>query len=144
MRSVLPSDISDKNVHGKPIAECSITPLTGYYRNGKCSTGADDKGTHTVCSEMTEEFLDFTRSRGNDLSTAKPQWGFPGLKPKDRWCLCAMRWKEAFDVGVAPLVLLEATNEKTLEFVSIEYLKMKSTTSSFSHSISEPFNKTEL
>jgi len=143
VKSGLPIDIADINVFGNPIVECSLNPLTGYYRNGKCATGADDHGTHTVCSEMTEDFLDFTRSRGNDLSSAKPQWGFPGLKPKDRWCLCAMRWKEALDFGVAPLVVLEATNKKTLDYVSIDQLQGKSI-SLYSSTVSDHFNKTEL
>ena len=114
--------VADENVYGKVLSECSVDPMTGFYRNGKCSTGEDDRGTHTVCAEMTEEFLTFTRNRGNDLSTPHPQWGFPGLKPGNRWCLCVMRWNEAYLAGSAPLVLLEATNKRTLSFVGMEDL----------------------
>ena len=110
------------NVFGQPLAACSNDPVTGYYRNGCCETGPDDHGTHTVCAIMTEEFLDFTKSKGNDLSTPIPAYQFPGLKPGDRWCLCALRWKEANEAGVAPQVILEATNEKTLEHIPFEEL----------------------
>ena len=114
---------SAKNVLGTPLQACSLEPLTGYYRNGCCDTGEGDVGVHTVCAIMTEEFLAFTRSRGNDLSTALPAYRFPGLKPGDRWCLCVTRWKEAFDAGVAPYVLLEATHISSLEWVSLAELK---------------------
>lgn len=110
------------NVFGLPLEECSNNPLTGFYRDGCCNTGKDDPGIHTVCVEVTREFLEFSASRGNDLSTPLPQYNFPGLKEGDRWCLCAARWKEAFDAGMAPKVVLEATNEKTLEIVSLEEL----------------------
>lgn len=110
------------NVFGEPLKTCSEEPLTGFYRNGCCETGPQDFGTHTVCAIMTEEFLDFTRRRGNYLSTPMPQYNFPGLKAGDRWCLCASRWKEALRAGVAPLVDLEATHEKSLEIINMEEL----------------------
>jgi uncharacterized protein (DUF2237 family) len=97
--------------------------MTGYYRDGFCSTGAGDTGIHVVCAHLTEEFLEFTKSRGNDLSTPKPLYDFPGLKPGDRWCLCAARWKEAFDAGVAPPVVLAATQAAALEYISLSELK---------------------
>ena len=97
--------------------------MTGFYRTGDCQTGPDDRGTHVVCAEMTADFLAFTQARGNDLSTPNPAYGFPGLKPGDRWCLCAVRWKEALDAGHAPPVVLEATHEKALEVVSITALR---------------------
>lgn len=110
-----------KNVLGGPLQSCSTDPLTGFYRDGCCNTGPDDLGVHSVCVVMTKEFLAFSRSRGNDLSTPAP--GFPGLKPGDRWCLCAARWQEAFESGMAPKVVLEATHEATLKFVSLEDLE---------------------
>lgn len=106
------------NVLGTPLEECSQDPKTGYYRDGCCHTGPSDSGRHVVCAVMTEEFLSFTRSRGNDLTTPQPQWQFPGLKVGDRWCLCALRWKEAFEAGVAPPVILESTHQKALEYVA--------------------------
>jgi uncharacterized protein len=112
-----------QNVLGKPLKPCSLAPLTGYYRTGCCDTGADDRGVHVVCAEMTFEFLVFSRSRGNDLSTPVPQFGFPGLKPGDRWCLCAGRWKEALDAGCAPRVFLESTHLEALRSVSLDDLK---------------------
>jgi uncharacterized protein (DUF2237 family) len=96
--------------------------MTGFYRNGCCDTGAEDLGTHTVCCIMTNEFLRFTKSMGNDLSTPIPAYQFPGLKEGDKWCLCALRWREAYRHGAAPQVVLEATNEKTLEYVTMEEL----------------------
>jgi hypothetical protein len=110
------------NVFGQKISLCSKDPLTGYYRTGCCETGPDDLGTHTVCAVMTAEFLDFSKSRGNDLMTPIPAYGFPGLKPGDQWCLCARRWLEAYESKVAPSVILEATNEKTLEIIPLETL----------------------
>ena len=107
-----------KNVFGEPLAPCCTDPMTGFYRDGTCRTGAGDAGVHTVCAEMTAEFLEFSRSRGNDLSTPVPEYEFPGLKPGDRWCLCAARWKEAYDAGMAPRVVLEACHVSTLEFAS--------------------------
>lgn len=111
------------NVLGEPLAPCSLRPLTGFYRDGCCNTGYDDVGIHTICARMTKEFLEFSRSRGNDLSTPAPQHGFPGLKPGDQWCLCAARWKEALDAGVAPPVVLAATHEETLAIVPLADLK---------------------
>lgn len=111
-----------RNVFGEPISTCSEKPVTGFYRNGCCESGEDDQGDHMVCAVMTEEFLRFSKSRGNDLSTPIPQYNFPGLEPGDRWCLCAPRWKEAFDAGKAPKVVLEATNELALNIVSMDLL----------------------
>jgi len=106
-----------KNVLGTELAECSADPLTGWLRDGCCNTDAQDHGVHTVCVVVTEEFLDFSRSVGNDLSTPQPH--FPGLEPGDRWCLCASRWVEAMGAGVAPRVVLEATHARTLEWASL-------------------------
>lgn len=111
-----------KNVFGEKITLCSENPLTGFYRNGCCDSGLEDRGHHLVCAIMTEEFLEFSKSMGNDLSTPLPQYNFPGLSPGDRWCLCVMRWKEAFDAGKAPKVVLEATTEQALDFVTMEEL----------------------
>lgn len=102
---------------------CGTDPMTGFYRDGCCNTGAEDGGLHVVCTEVTEEFLLFSQSRGNDLLTPNPMFRFPGLKPGDRWCLCAARWKEAYDAGMAPPVVLEATHMSTLEFASLEELQ---------------------
>jgi uncharacterized protein (DUF2237 family) len=112
-----------RNVLGGPLATCSTTPLTGFYRDGSCQTGPQDLGTHVVCAQVTREFLEFSVARGNDLVTPVPQFHFPGLDPGDKWCLCALRWKEALDAGVAPPVVLAATHEKALEFVSLADLK---------------------
>jgi len=112
-----------RSVLGEPLESCSEEPLTGFYRDGCCNTGPDDRGVHTVCAVMTEDFLTFTKARGNDLSTPMPAFGFPGLKPGDRWCLCAARWLEAFEAGHAPKVALKATHEVTLEIVPFEALK---------------------
>ena len=112
-----------KNVLGTDLITCSTEPLTGFYRDGCCQTGFDDMGTHTVCAQMTEAFLRYTKERGNDLSTPRPEFNFPGLKPGDFWCLCATRWKEALDAGVAPKVKLEACHSKTLEIVSMADLE---------------------
>ena len=111
------------NVFGEPIATCCTDPMTGFYRTGCCETGGDDHGVHTVCAVMTDEFLAFSKAAGNDLSTPMPQYGFAGLKAGDHWCLCAMRWKEAFDAGVAPPVVLQCTHAKALEFVTLEQLQ---------------------
>jgi hypothetical protein len=113
-----------KNVLGSELQVCSLDPRTGFYRDGCCGTGPEDAGLHVVCAEMTAEFLAFSRSRGNDLITPNPLSGFPGLRPGDRWCLCAARWKEAFDAGVAPPVVLEATHISALEFASLEELQL--------------------
>ena len=114
---------NDLNVLGEPLQPCSMSPLTGFYRDGCCKTGEDDQGKHIVCAEMTEDFLNYTKSRGNDLSTAIPQFGFLGLNPGDQWCLCASRWKEALDAGMAPPVRLRATHEAALEIVSLDELQ---------------------
>lgn len=113
-----------KNVLGTPLSCCCEDPVTGFYRTGFCETGADDLGLHIVCAEMTADFLEFSRLRGNDLSTPAPEYGFPGLSPGDRWCLCVERWKEAYEAGAAPPVVLEATHISSLEFVSLEELRM--------------------
>jgi uncharacterized protein (DUF2237 family) len=110
------------NVLGSPLATCSLQPLTGYFRTGCCETAADDFGSHTVCAEVTADFLAFSKSRGNDLSTPMPAYGFDGLRPGDRWCLCVTRWKEAFDAGVAPRVVLAATHRAALSVVTLEQL----------------------
>lgn len=112
-----------RNVLGGPLEPCGLDPVTGFYRNGCCETGAEDTGLHTVCAVMTAEFLAFSRSVGNDLSTPMPAYRFAGLRPGDRWCLCAPRWKEALDAGAAPPVVLEATHEETLAVVDLETLK---------------------
>ena len=111
------------NVLGGTLRCCCLQPKTGFLRNGFCETGPHDRGKHTVCAIMTNEFLSFTRRLGNDLSTPVPQYGFPGLKPGDNWCLCVSRWKEAMQAGVAPPVVLEATNIASLEVVTLEQLK---------------------
>ena len=110
------------NVLGTPLLACSFDPLTGYFRDGCCNTRGDDAGSHVVCARVTQEFLDFSRSRGNDLVTPAPAYRFAGLKAGDRWCLCALRWKEAWDAGVAPPVVLEATHHRALSFVPLEAL----------------------
>jgi uncharacterized protein (DUF2237 family) len=112
----------DLNVVGGDLQPCSAEPLTGFYRNGCCSTGPEDVGSHTVCAVMTEEFLEFSRLAGNDLSTPHPEWGFPGLQPGDRWCVCASRWLEADVAGCAPPVVLGATHARALDVVPIETL----------------------
>ena len=112
-----------RNVLGTPLEICSTEPMTGFLRNGRCDLGRDDFGLHCVCAEMTEEFLAFSKARGNDLTTPQEALAFPGLLPGDRWCLCIARWKEALGAGVAPPVVLEATHISTLEFVSLEDLQ---------------------
>ncbi len=112
-----------KNVLGTDLEVCSTDPLTGFYRDGCCNTGAGDWGMHTVCAEVTEDFLRFSRLRGNDLTTPVPEYDFPGLKDGDRWCLCVLRWKEAYEAGMAPLVNLRATHISVLEFVDLEVLR---------------------
>tara|TARA_A100001011_G_scaffold396158_1_gene493267 strand:+ start:176 stop:547 length:372 start_codon:yes stop_codon:yes gene_type:complete len=111
-----------KNVLGTTLQLCSRSPLTGYHRDGFCKTDNNDKGRHVIASIMTKNFLAFTRSKGNDLSTPNVLYGFPGLKENDRWCLCALRWKEAYEAGYAPPVVLEATHQKALEFIDLEVL----------------------
>jgi uncharacterized protein (DUF2237 family) len=112
-----------RNVFGEQLEVCSLSPRTGFYRTGCCDTGAEDLGVHTVCVEVTAKFLAFSKSRGNDLSSPLPEIGFPGLKPGDRWCLCAARWQEALEAGAAPRVVLGATHERTLETVELADLK---------------------
>ncbi|MFT6371090.1 MAG: hypothetical protein ACJAWH_002175 [Maribacter sp.] len=112
-----------KNVLGTELQPCCFEPKTGFYRDGFCKTGEEDFGTHIVCAMMTNEFLEYTKSRGNDLSTPIPQWGFPGLREGDKWCLCIMRWLEAEKAGKAPKIALEATNEKALDYTTLELLK---------------------
>lgn len=110
------------NIFGQALISCSTEPLTGYFRDGCCNTDDTDLGVHTVCIVATEEFLTFSKNVGNDLSTPRPNWSFPGVKPGDHWCLCAERFKEAHDNGAAPKVLLEATHEKTLDIVPMDVL----------------------
>lgn len=112
-----------KNVLGEPLKPCCTDPVTGFYRDGFCRTGASDVGIHTVCAQMTAEFLEFSRERGNDLSTPVPEYEFPGLTAGDRWCLCAARWKEAYDAGMAPPVVLAACHISSLEFATLEELR---------------------
>lgn len=112
-----------KNILGTDLEPCSLNPVTGYYRDGCCKTGPGDMGVHTVCAIMTEEFLEFSKAQGNDLSTPRPQWQFPGLKPGDRWCLCAPRWQEAFEAGRAPKIVASATHIGSLEHCEGKALK---------------------
>jgi uncharacterized protein (DUF2237 family) len=116
-------DAGARNVMGGELKPCSTDPVTGFFRNGCCETGADDIGMHTVCAVMTAEFLAFSKAMGNDLSTPRPEFGFAGLNPGDRWCLCAPRWKEALDAGAAPQLVLDATHEETLAIVTLGVLK---------------------
>ena len=115
--------IAERNVLGGTLMPCSVDPMTGFYRDGCCRTGEDDLGSHTVCVRMTAEFLAFSKSCGNDLSTDRPEYGFTGLKPGDQWCLCAARWQEAFLSGRAPQVVLAATHERALEVCQLEDLQ---------------------
>jgi uncharacterized protein (DUF2237 family) len=112
-----------QNVLGTDLQPCSYDPLTGFYRNGCCDTGGDDVGVHVVCVRMTAEFLAFSKAAGNDLSTPQPAFGFPGLQPDDQWCVCADRWVEALDAGVAPPVVLEATHLRVLEWATLDDLR---------------------
>jgi uncharacterized protein len=112
-----------KNVLGLPLAECGRNPLTGYFRDACCNTDASDRGLHTVCAVMTAEFLECSKAAGNDLSTPHPEYGFPGLKPGDRWCLCAPRWQEALEAGKAPKLVLAATHANTLDVCALDDLK---------------------
>lgn len=126
--SVEPKDFGrqpSRNVFGDPLQVCSLSPMTGFLRNGCCDTGPEDVGSHTVCIVATAEFLQFSKAMGNDLSTPMPDFGFEGLKPGDRWCLCAPRWKEAFDANQAPRVVLRATHQGALEFCSLAELKSR-------------------
>ena len=113
----------DLNVFGERLALCSVDPVTGFYRDGCCSTGDEDHGRHVVCAEVTASFLEFSKRMGNDLSTPRPEFGFPGLKPGDRWCLCADRWQQALEAGAAPRVVLSATHRLALEHVDLADLK---------------------
>lgn len=112
-----------KNVLGTALVPCSYDPLTGYYRDGCCNTDAHDRGSHVICARVTQAFLEFSVTRGNDLFMPRPEHRFPGLKAGDRWCLCALRWKEALEAGVAPPVVLECTHERALDYVDIEQLR---------------------
>lgn len=112
-----------KNVYGDAIEACGFDPLTGYYRDGSCNTDESDFGSHTVCVQVTDEFLNYSMSKGNDLSTPVPEFGFPGLVSGDRWCVCAQRWLDAYKDGVAPKVILLATNQNVLEIIPLETLK---------------------
>jgi uncharacterized protein len=112
-----------RNVLGESLEVCSVDPMTGFFRDGCCDTSREDVGSHTVCAVMTVEFLEFSKSRGNDLSTSRPEFGFTGLKPGDRWCLCAPRWQEAFEAGQAPRVVLRATHEGALGYCSLVDLR---------------------
>ncbi|MGF1563414.1 MAG: DUF2237 family protein [Geminicoccaceae bacterium] len=111
------------NVLGEPLEDCSHDPLTGFFRNGCCATGPQDRGLHVVCAEVTDDFLRFSAARGNDLVTPRPEFGFPGLRAGDRWCLCAARWQEAFDAGCAPKVRLRATHQAALQIIALDDLK---------------------
>lgn len=112
-----------KNVLGGELLPCSTSPRTGFFRDGCCNTGSEDVGIHVVCARMTREFLDFERAHGNDLVTPVPEAQFPGLKPGDQWCVCAGRWRQAFDAGVAPPVVLQATHEETLAVIALADLR---------------------
>ncbi|MCA3008812.1 MAG: DUF2237 domain-containing protein [Phycisphaerales bacterium] len=118
-----PEMATSRNVLGNKLVPCSTQPRTGYFRDGCCNTNDDDFGVHTVCAEVTADFLAFSKQSGNDLSTPRPEYGFPGLKPGDRWCLCASRWVEAMEAGCAPRVVLESTHERTLAFVALPALQ---------------------
>ena len=118
-----PEQRPSRNVLGGPLTTCSSKPITGFFRDGCCNTSAQDVGSHTVCVVMTAEFLAFSKRAGNDLSTPHPEYGFAGLKPGDRWCLCAPRWQEAFEAGQAPKVVLSATHEGALEYAELADLK---------------------
>ncbi|MCA2989544.1 DUF2237 domain-containing protein [Gemmatimonas sp.] len=118
-----PEPVGPRNVLGGPLACCCTAPSTGYWRDGYCRTGPQDVGSHTVCAVVTAEFLAFSRARGNDLITPRPAFNFPGLVPGDRWCLCVSRWREAFDAGVAPAVILEACHARALDVVTLDMLQ---------------------
>lgn len=122
MAELVPMDRS-VNVFGEPLESCSESPMTGFFRDGCCNTSAQDAGSHTVCTQVTAEFLEFSKARGNDLSTPRPEFGFAGLRPGDRWCLCAARWAEAREAGAAPRVYLMGTHERALEIVPLADLR---------------------
>ena len=111
------------NVLGTPLVPCSYDPLTGYFRDGCCNTDKHDRGSHVICAKVSQEFLDFSLRQGNDLITPRPEYRFQGLKAGDRWCLCALRWKQAFEAGVAPKVILESTHINALDYVTLEQLQ---------------------
>ena len=111
------------NVLGTALVPCSYDPLTGYFRDGCCNTDENDRGSHVICAKVTQEFLDFSLQQGNDLITPRPEYRFQGLKAGDRWCLCALRWKQAFEAGVAPKVILESTHINALDYVTLEQLQ---------------------
>ena len=112
-----------KNVLGETLESCSTDPMTGWFRDGCCNTDKNDRGLHTVCVKVSDEFLEWCKESGNDLITPNPEFGFPGLKDGDKWCLCASRWVEAYEVGLAPKIILEATHIKTLDFISLQILE---------------------
>ena len=112
-----------RNVHGEQLATCGTAPITGFYRDGCCNTGDEDRGIHTVCAKITQEFLEYSRAKGNDLMTPNPMMGFQGLKPGDHWCLCAGRWLEAHKAGHAPGLYLNATHEETLAIIPLDILE---------------------
>ena len=114
---------ADLNVIGTPLEPCGTAPMTGFYRDGNCSTGSQDVGRHTVCTRVTREFLEYSKEQGNDLITPVPEYGFPGLKPGDQWCVCAMRWREAYEAGKAAPVVIRATHARTLKTIPLEILK---------------------
>ena len=118
-----PEPVGPRNVLGGSLACCCTAPSTGYWRDGYCRTGPQDVGSHTMCAVVTAEFLAFSRARGNDLITPRPAFNFPGLVPGDRWCLCVSRWREAFDAGVAPAVILEACHARALDVVTLDMLQ---------------------
>lgn len=120
------SPISETNIEGGSLINCCLNPLTGFYRNGKCSASEMDMGAHVVCAELNTDFLEYSKSRGNNLMEPNPMFGFPGLKEGDRWCLCALRWKEAYDAGKAPQIDLKASERKCLDFIDYDVLKQYS------------------
>ncbi len=115
-----------ENVLGEALESCCTSPMTGFYRDGSCHTGPQDRGSHVVCAQLTEAFLRYTKAQGNDLSTPQPAYNFPGLRPGDKWCLCALRWKEALEDGVAPPVVLASTHKAALQHISLEELQANS------------------
>jgi hypothetical protein len=116
-------NIMERNVFNEPLVPCSFQPRTGFFRDGCCRSASEDAGLHLVCAVMSEEFLAFSKARGNDLSTPRPEWNFPGLVPGDQWCLCALRWREAMLAGYAPKVVLESSSLRVLEFLDLDTLK---------------------
>ncbi len=117
------SEEDQLNIFNEPLEACSFDPVTGFFRSGCCETSEQDTGSHTVCAIMTEEFLKFSKSKGNDLSTPVPAFGFPGLNSGDRWCLCAARWLEAYEAGSAPSIIARATHRRALEIIPMEAMK---------------------